>query len=159
MASTKSEYGSPTTITVTLASLTASATAGRESTAVDNSTDKYLDALVSGVLVSSGSAAAGSKTVYIYAYASLGGSEPYTDTATGTDGAVTPTNLQNLRLIGTVYMPTVSTTYEFGPFSVAAAFGWILPPKWGLIFINDTGQTLPGSGHSVKYQGQYATTA
>jgi hypothetical protein len=45
--------------------------------------------------------------------------------------------------------------------SVAAAFGGILPAKWGVIIENQSGTTLSATGgdHVVQYQGVYATVA
>jgi hypothetical protein len=41
---------------------------------------------------------------------------------------------------------------------VAKAFGGFLPEKWGVILENQTGGTMPASGHSVFYQGFFGQT-
>jgi hypothetical protein len=52
-----------------------------------------------------------------------------------------------------------STTYTGGTFSVAAAFGGILPQKWGIIVLNSSGGTFDASTASVEYQGVNLTNA
>lgn len=144
-------------LTITLASLASSATAGRESTVVDNTTNLFLDALVTVKVKTSASALANDKACYVYAYGTVDDGTTYSDTATGSDAAITMTDPPNMRLIGVVNCPAVSTTYKSGPFSVAGAFGGILPAKWGIVLRQFTGQALDATGgsHAVVYQGIY----
>jgi len=145
------------TITITVDSLAASTTVGRASTVVDNSSNLYLDALVSGVFVSSSSALAGSKSAYIFAYALLDGSSHYTDGVSGSDAGFTRTDPPNLPLVAQVNMPSTSSSYRFGPYSIAMVFGGVLPDHWGVVVFNDTGQAF-STGNSITYQGVYATS-
>jgi hypothetical protein len=64
----------------------------------------------------------------------------------------------NLRLIGVVNVAAATATYNAGPFSVAVAFGGILPSHWGIVIENRSNVTLDSSGHSVFYQGIYSQT-
>lgn len=161
MADIKQQYGTSTALTITLASLAHSDTAGRESTAVDNSTNRYIDALVQvKVKLQTGTPSADRK-VYVYAYGSEDGTQ-FTDNATGSDANITMTDPPNARLIGEVLCPNSGgLTYESQPMSVAQAFNWIMPRKWGVIIRNCTNVALSATGgdHAVTYSGIYFTNA
>ncbi len=160
MGAINTTYGtSNQAITCSLASLTT--TSSRESTVVDNTTNLFLDALVMLKVKSGGSATSATGFVNIYAYATVDGGTTYTDTATGSDAGITLTTPRNLRLIGTINVVANSTTYKGGPFSVASAFGGVLPQKWGIVVENQSGGTLDSTegNHAKLYQGVYASVA
>ena len=160
MASIKSAFSaSNQTITITVASLTNNS--AREGTAIDNSSNLYLDALVAGKLKSGAASTSSTGIVNIYAYGTADGGTTYSNSATGSDANITLTSPPNVRLIGVVNMVADSTTYKFGPFSVAAAFGGVLPDHWGIIVENKSGGTLDATGgnHALFYQGVYSTVA
>lgn len=162
MATVLQAFSSVNTMTVTnLHSLASSATAGWQSAVVDNSSTLYLDALVQVVLDFANSAPANDKAVYVFAYAGL--ETTYTNPASGSEGAITLTSVattaQNLRLIGVMPYNTADEVVESAVFSVAAAFGGVLPTKWGLVLINFTGAALAASGNTVKWTGLSATVA
>lgn len=146
MATTfKPSFTSYTGIVCSIDGLTSSSTVGRASTVIDNSTNLYQDALIAGyVKTASGSIGTG-PTVYIYAYADVDATPHYTESITGTDAGFTRTDPSNLKLVGLVNVNVAATDYYFGPFSVAAAFGGILPKKWGIFVANVTGLALAGS--------------
>lgn len=158
MASTiKSLYGvQNTTMSLTLASL--GSTSQRASSAVDNSTDLFLDALVFLTLRSNASGTSTTGAARVYAYGSTDGGANYTEGASGTDAAITLTSPPNARLIGLVNMVANGVTYKGGPFSVGAAFGGVLPQKWGIIVENVSGAVFDGSAgnFNVNYQGVQA---
>jgi hypothetical protein len=160
MASVKTEYASAAALTITLDSLASSGTAGRESTVVDNTSNKYLDALVEVRINFPNSAPANDQAIYVYAYASIDGTT-YPEDLTGADAAYTFKGSAGalrtaLRLIGVI--PAVQNEdARWGPFSVAAAFGGVLPPKWGIVVLNYGGQTLAGSNNSAQYTGVSAS--
>lgn len=153
----KIAYASRAQITITLASLASSATAGRESTYVDNATNLYDDALVTLDIVFPNSAPANHKGVYIFGYGYDG--SDYGGYATGSDAAYTfddiTTTGQNLPLLKFVTM--VQNKTQKCQFTVAAGFGGILPLRWGLVALNYSGQTLT-SGEAY-YQGIYYNVA
>lgn len=124
--------------------LAASSTVGRASDVVDNTTNLYRDALVGGQVKASNSALGANPCIKLYVYALVDGTN-YTDGATGSSASLTRTDPPNLIPLGTINVPAQNTTYTFGPFSVAAAFGGSLPPKWGLFVENDTGVALAGT--------------
>jgi hypothetical protein len=158
MASVKSAYGSNNqAITCTLTALANAAQ--RQSTAVDNTSNDFLDALVFLKLKSHASSTLASGYVNVYAYGTADGGTTYTDGATGTDGAITLTAPPNMRLIGTINIVANSVTYDGGPFSVASAFGGVLPDHWGIVVENLSGAAFDASVASAWYQGVFATVA
>ena len=158
MASVKSAYGSSNqAITITLTSL--GNTDARASTSVDNSSNTFLDALVFLKIKSASSSVSAAGYANVYAYGSADGGTTFSDGVTGTDAGFTPTNPPNLRLIGVINMVADSTTYEGGPFSVASAFGGVLPEEWGIVVMNESGASFDGTTASAWYQGVYASVA
>lgn len=147
-------YGSSNqTITITVASLTN--TSAQQSTAIDNTSNLWLDALVQLKIKSGASSTSASGFLTIYAYGTADGGTTYSDGATGTNGSITLTAPTNMRILGTMYIVSNATTYYSTPFSVASSFGGILPQKWGIVIVNNTGGTLDATGgsHAVFYQG------
>lgn len=158
-ADIKIKYGtSNQAITVTVASLTN--TSARESTVIDNTTNVFLDALVFVLLKSPAASTSAAGYVVIWAYATADGGTNYTQSATGSDAGITLTVPPNARRVGVMNMVANAVTYKAGPYSVAAAFGGVLPQKWGIIIENQSGGTLDSTGgnHSVFYQGVYGQT-
>lgn len=149
----KNVYAAKATITCTLTSLANGS--ARESTVVDNTTNLYKDALVR---VKTNGQASGTAAVRIFAYAALGDTD-YTDLATGSDAAFTA-GFRNVAFLGAVQM-NAATGVVAGPFSVAAAFGGILPSKWGLIFLNNSGAALSATAghHVIEYEGVFENVA
>lgn len=163
MADIKLKYGTDgVAITITLASLGSSATAGQESTAVDNSSDLFMDALVQVKFKLAAGAPANDKAVYVYAYGTSDQSGPvYPEAVTGSNAAITLNDPTGLRIIGIINTPTNGATYISEPMSVAAAFGGILPKKWGVVIRNYSGQafTAVGGDHKAIYQGVLGQTS
>src|SRR3954468_16260277 len=102
MATTsKMQYGtSNQSITCTVTSLTNNS--ARASTAVDNSSNLALEALVFVKVKSAGSSTSSTGTVNVYAYGTADGGTTYSDSATGTDAGITLTSPPNARLIGII---------------------------------------------------------
>jgi len=152
MADIKSAYAAKAAITVTLTSLANGS--GRESTVIDNTTNKYLDALVR---VKTNGQAGGTGPLDVYVYAALGDTT-YSDGATGSDAAFTAANRKNSRYLGSIIM-NAATAVTGLLASVASAFGGVLPDKWGLIVVNSSGAALSATGgdHVVEYEGIYGT--
>lgn len=153
----KIEYATSSPLTITLANLS-NATA-RESNAIDNSTNKFLDAMVY-VQVGIGQTTGTDLAVYLYTYGSEDGTN-YTYPATGADAVIvtTPTNLTLLKVISTQVPPFTDTNFKTVIGSVATAFNGILPRKWGIVVDNRSGGSLvnTAANHSVSYTGVYAT--
>lgn len=154
MADVKNAYGAKTTVTFTLTSLANGS--GRESTVVDNTSNKFADALL---LFRSKGQASGTALVDIYVYAALGDTT-YTDSATGTDAAFTAANRRNSPYLGSLQL-NAGTSQERGMWSVAGAFNGTMPDKWGLIAINNSGAALSATAgdHVIEFEGIYQTVA
>jgi len=142
------------TLTISMAGVVANA--GRESTAVDNSTNKWVDAQLVVKIKTGGSGTSATGMVNIYAYGSVDGGSTYSGNATGTDGACTPTNMVQ---IGSIAVSANATEYKSAVLSVAAAFGGSLPERWGIAILNLTGATLDATGGNffAKWQGVAAS--
>lgn len=156
MASLKQIFGASTAITITLNSLGSGA--ARESTAVDNSTNLYLDALVTVVAKLATGTPGSERSIYIYAYGSEDGTN-YGDNASGTDAALTMRSPHNLKLLDVLNVPDAGAlTYKSQPISIAQAFGGVLPRKWGIVVVNASGLALNSTGCSATYSGVYYQT-
>lgn len=156
---------------LTLTSLAGLASAGYwGSAAVDNSASaNYLDVFVGGKVVVNSTISADGQ-IYLYAYGSYDGT---TMTAglnnVSLPGAITwGTNTgvdsyMDLRLLGFANVDTTDDgdTVEFGPFSIAQAFGGFVPPKWGVVLYNATGAALDatGTGNEIKWTGVKVATS
>ena len=130
----------------------------QQSTEVDNSVLRFLDAHVLVTCMTTGLAVSSTGTLEVYGYGQVGDAKPWrTDTAGATDAAIT--NLPNARLLGVMQANSGLTIYAGGPFSVANAFGGILPFKWGVLIANRTGANTHGSGgvNNLFYSGYYET--
>lgn len=149
----KNAYATKATIACTLTSLANGS--ARESDVVDNTSNKYKDALVR---VKTNGQASGTSAIRVFAYASLGDTT-YTDLATGSDAAFSA-GFRNVAFVGAVQM-NAGTGVVAGPFSIAAAFGGILPSKWGLIFLNNSGAALSATSgdHVIEYEGVFENVA
>ena len=164
MANIKIAYGDSSALTITLASLATSAdhTTGRESTAIDNTTNKYLDYLLAGKITLGTTPTAG-KEIRIYA---VGLSEDATwpDGFTGLDAAKTWTTASIRDAVGKLaaIMQTPATsdqTQWFGPISVAALFGGVLPKKFIVFVTHDTAVALNATAgnHAIWVTPVYET--
>lgn len=149
MATSTINYSSNTAITMDLANLATSSTflAGRESSQIDNTTNKYVDCLVSG-FVSVGTTPTANTLINIYVWgADTSLATTPLDALDGTDSAETLTNtgiLNALRFGASVAVPAATSDVQYIvlPFSVAAAFGGSMPKFWGLYVSHNTGVNL-----------------
>lgn len=140
MADIKLAYGSEASVTVTgLASLANGSSA--TSDAVDNSTNLFVDALCDVEL--DGSAAGNTGNVYIYAQGAVDGVN-FDDSGNDTLVAVVDMN---------------GTTSVRKRFSIAQAFGGVLPRHWKLRFLNSSGAALNSTGNALSYIGVSYTVA
>ena len=163
MATSTVNYSSNTAITMDLSALASSATfvAGRESSQVDNTTNKYVDVLVSGS-VSVGTTPTANTSILVYVYgADTSLATTAIDVLDGTDSAETLTNvgiLTALRLGAAINVPAATTDVQYFvlPFSVAALFGGVVPKFWGLFVAHNTAVNLRSNAintNSFEYVG------
>jgi hypothetical protein len=160
MTTTKISYDSSTAASITLNSLAASTTAGRQSAAIDNTSNLYDGAKLTLIISTSATGLSNSKACYVYFFGSEDGVNfDQDDGVIGvSDAAYTinsPTNLKGPYVINT---PTASKVYNV-EIPVEQFFGGALPRKWGFVVTNDTGQALKSTGNSASYSGFYYTNS
>ena len=138
MATATINYSSNTTITMDLSALASDASFvnGRESGQIDNTSNKYIDAMVSGSFtVGTTPAITGGLMIYLWGADTSLGTTPL-KTLDGTDSAeaLTTTELGMLKFASftPVLVNTSDTQYFIAPFSVADRFGGHMPKFWGL---------------------------
>jgi hypothetical protein len=159
MATATVNYSSNTTITIGLNSLASSSTflAGRESSQIDNTSNKYMDCLVSGT-VTVGTTPTANTVIAVYVYgAETSLATTALDTLDGTDSAETLTNtgiLNALRLGATIAVPanTSNVKYLVLPFSVASLFGGVMPKFWGLFVSHNCVAALNAAGNTDQFE-------
>lgn len=152
MATASILHDAAETDTISLASLASDTNlvAGREGTVVSHEDDE-IDSLVGGK-VTTGTSPTASRQIEIWAYGSYDGTT-YSGGATGSDANLTPSEKTLMKLL--TIIPTVNTSdkaYQWGPFSLAAAFGGTLPRKTGIFVVHNTGVNLNSTSgnHEVK---------
>lgn len=159
-------YAPFATIAVTAWTTTLAAGEYASSAIVDNTSNLYVDALVGGSVETGASHTAGDTfDLYVYANYDTGTSTDLTggidalfagadqEETEGTDFIV-----ENLIHLATVVADGANNGYHFGPFSIAAAFGGTLPPKWGIVGHNN-GTGALGSAGTLGYVGVEYTNA
>lgn len=162
MSTVTTTYSSYATITIAPENIASSSTwtAGVESTAVDNSTNAYVDALVSGFWTC-GTTPTTNTTCNIYVYGQQDDTPTYPDVIDGTSSAETITSAGvlsgALRLLGTLVIDSTTSnrSYYLAPTSVAQCFGGVLPKRWGLFIAHNSGvnSNSTAGNHVWKYVG------
>lgn len=165
-ADVKTAYASSAAYSITLASLATSSTllAGREGDAVSNTTNLYLDYLISSK-ITVGTTPTTSTQIEVWAYASYNDTPLYPDVFDGTDSAETVNSAaikaSSLVLIST--LPVDSNTSDRGyygaPTSLALRHGGFVPKNHGLFVTHNTAVNLNSTAgnHVMSYTGVYAT--
>ena len=170
MTTYSTSYGSNTSITFDVSALAGNSTfvAGRESTEVDNTTDVFLDAVVScnGIAGHASTAPTVGQQIRLYVWGSdVSLATTPIDTLDGTDSAETLAHaavLQALRLVAapSVTVATAALTYYLAPFSVGSYFGGVLPKFWGLYLAHDHTGALAASQSGIwSYYGVKGSSA
>lgn len=151
----KAYYGSNNQSIAVTAAATVANNGQASSAVVDNTTNLFLDALVT-VKVTVGTITAPSY-VNVYAVGTSDGGSTYGggETNMGTDHTVTLTSPPNIKLIGCINCPANTTAYQ-AVLEVASAFGGIMPDHWCLVIENKTGAALTAA--TADYQGIQAQT-
>ncbi len=151
MATVKQVVGTRTALTTTALNSLASATFVSAGTITHN-TNQPIDVMVE--VTATPGTVSGNKQLLVYAKASLDGSNQTTGPETGT----TVTDEPNLYFVGALPLNTSSTT-QTRIFSLAAAYGGVLPYASEIVLRNDSGAALNASGGSVYYSEISATVA
>jgi hypothetical protein len=143
MASILSVVGAKTTLTTSLLNSLASGAYAAVGT-INHATNDPLDVLVE-VRVTPGTVA-DPKQVLVFAKGSLDG----TNFTSGPESGTTATDENNLVYVGSIPCNS-NATEQAGIFSLAAAYGGVLPQASKIIIKNETGAALAASGHAVYY--------
>lgn len=167
-ADIKTAYASSAAYTITLGALATSSTlvAGRESTAISNTSNLYLDYLVGGK-IQVGTTPTVSTTIEVWAYASSADAPTYPDVFDGTDSAETVTSaaikMSALRLLASMACDATTSNrdYPFAATSLAAAHGGCVPKYHGLFVTHSTAVNLNSTdgNHVISYTPVYLTSA
>ena len=135
MATVKQVVGSRTALTSSNLGTLASATYC-VSSVYDNTTNQPLDLMVEATVATTNTPT-GNKQVLVFAQASFDN----TNYQTGPTSGTTATDEPLLTYLGTVPLQTASVT-ERKAFSVASAYGGVLPPYIKIVCRNDLGVAL-----------------
>jgi hypothetical protein len=144
--------GSYHSITITLNSLGISA--ARQSTAIDNTTNLFLDILVFATIKPGTVVAPSSVSFYV---GEIGDGNAYPDALGASDAAYSMLSPTNLKLLGQHFLPTNATAYASEGFSVRNALGH-MPQKFVVVAVNNTGAALDASaGGTMSWYGETIT--
>lgn len=146
-------YGSSNALSFAGAFATAANNAVHSSAAVTTSTTNNIVDTMVRVQCTAGTVASPNQVV-VYVYGSEDGTNFASNSGTSDDvdgTAKALTALQsptNMRLLGVVSTMVSSATYKSQPMSIAAAFGGIMPRKWGIVVQNTTGAAFTAASGS-----------
>lgn len=151
MATVNIAYGSYTAVTVTnLQSLASSATVGWQSGRISNISTKALDYNIFVKLTTANTAPANDKAAYVYVSPAMStdagttwlhADQGTTTLPTGTEGASTIANPNNLNLLGILSYTTQQMVMQ-GEFKLSGAVGVSMPEGFSIIIVNYTGAAL-----------------
>lgn len=165
MADIKVAYAASSNLTVTsLHSVASSATwvAGWESGTVDNTTNLYLDYLISAKIALGNAATAGQIRVYVVPMLDDSNWPDVIDGTESTETWTTTTIRDGAAKLGaavdTRADPGTDDVYVVGQFSVASLFGGVCPAKFVLFIAHSTGVNLAAAGNQVTVKGSYITS-
>lgn len=155
------KYGSTATITASIASLASDTNllAGLETEIIDNTSDGFEDIILSGK-ITTGTSPTATRTIEVWAVA--WDSSAWPDVFDGTSSAetITSADIKSSICKPVAIMPTNNTsdrTYSFTGVSAKQVFGGVLPSKFVLFVVHNTGVNLNGTAgnHELRYQGVY----
>lgn len=158
MATVSENLGTPTALTITLASLASStAGVGRQSTLVDNTTNLFL-AIELFLNIMVGTTPTANSLLFVYLIRQNNGGTPIADDGAGlTDAGIT---IVNAKLIDTILVPAATSNVAYKK-SIDLTFSGQIPAKWGIAIVNASGVALDATGgnHVCSYTGIKATVA
>lgn len=156
MAQATINFSALQTLTMTLNSLASDTTLliGRQSALISNLSTLAIDVLVGGKFVSHSAAPTTSRQIEVWAISSPDQGTTYNAGAGASDAGLTLVAAKKALLRLVTIIPTdaaTSSTYAWGPFSLAQVFGGVMPTHWGLWVVHNMGQILAAAGNEVKY--------
>ena len=155
------KYGSTQTITAAIASLASDTNllAGLESSIIDNTTDGFEDIILSGK-ATTGTSPTASRQIEVWAIAWDSNAWPDVTDGTSSSETLTSADIKVSLCKAVAIMPTNNTsdrTYSFTGVSAKQVFGGVLPSKFVLFIVHNTGVNLNATAgnHEFRYQGVY----
>ena len=137
-------------------------TAGWTTEGQNNTSNLYLDVLISAKFTTSSSATTAGKSIKVYAYATPDNSANFSAGwpdlfSSGTEGSVGLASVydEEQRDAGMQWLWSgvvdtgTSEVFVMPPTSLAQQFGGVLPAYWALWVVQDTGQALHTSGNAI----------
>lgn len=169
MATINVAYSSPTTITISPASLATSSTfvAGRESNEIDNTSTLYVDAILEG-FITVGTTPTANTQIQIYVWGShTSAATTALDVLDGADSAETITSAgirdSFLKLVSIISVDSTTSDrkYNFNAGGIAAYFNGVMPKYWGVFLTHSSGVNLNATAgnHEMKFTGVTYTVA
>jgi hypothetical protein len=164
MATITPSYAASSALTITLASLATSSAllVGRAATQIDNTSNKYSDALLEG-FITVGTTPTTATQILVYVWGSnVSLATTAKDSLDGTDAGKTITSagiangFLSLATSLLVDSATSDRRYNFGDVSVATVLGLpTLPPYWGVFVTHNTGVNLNSTAgnHAISFSG------
>lgn len=150
MATQNIAFGTRVALTISPASIAAGAY--RESTEVDNSSDKAVDGILHGIITAGTTPTASTISIFV---AGSDGTTARVGNLTGTDSTITPAGEQSQFELARVIAvdATSNHSYEFYVGSIAAFFGGVMPKKFSVIVLNGTAAALHATAgnHAIAY--------
>lgn len=162
-------WGSSSALTITLAGLASdtSLLAGRQSSVVDvaAASPGVLDYLIAG-RVTTGTSPTDLKEIRIYLFGSLDDTPTYPAGMGAADAGVTVVS-SNVRDSGLILLKSISTGatsdrgHPFGPVGVREMFGGVLPKRFGVFCVHNTGVNLNATAgnHFISVTPVYMTVS
>lgn len=137
-------YGAFTTVAGSLAAAPsdASLVSGYAVAQIDNNTAGALDYLISGKTTTGSAVEA--RQIQVWLYSDVDASA-YTGNATGGGAILTAGTAErtNMRFLTSIYVDNAANhTYEWGPYSVAEAYGGFVPGRFGIWQVHNAGDPL-----------------
>jgi len=148
----RTQFGPVTNFSVTLNGLATGA--ARSSAKVENQSSRYIDAICQFKIKPASGSLGDRYAVYFFAWGAADETSPiFPAGVTGVDEPVSVTlETLSIRQIGSIYVPSAGILIS-PPFSVAPAFGNVLPPVWGVLAINRCGLTLDATENLGFWRG------
>lgn len=155
---------SPVALTWTSLQSLASGSACQTAVVTSGTTQNVTDIVANWVIAMPSATASATTRVDVYCWgtndsAGYPGTDNTNEVITGSSGGINiSTNGQSaLRFLKATPLLLSTTTHNVrDEASVVGALGFV-PARWGLVFSNQTGATMPASGHSAEHVETYYT--
>jgi hypothetical protein len=152
VSSIRTQFGPVTNFSITLNGLATGA--ARSSAKVENHDTRYVDAICQFKIKPASGSLGDRYGVFFFAWGATDDASPiYPGGVTGVDEAIGATlETLSIREIGSLSVPG-SGVIVSPPFSVAQAFGNVLPPVWGVLAVNRSGLALDATDNIAFWRG------